>query len=138
MFFIVCASTSRSSVRVGCAGPLEAWAKMLELEESGIGKVRAFDAAGNRVMAEQLAALANAAAEAPSRQTPVAVRALVAETLCGSDMDVDARALSLHDVTQLAAALRPGAVLKVRNSGTLSPIEQASIASVMPGQVHFV
>ena len=109
---------------------------MLELEETGIGKVRAFDAAGNRILIEQLANMARASGVTP-RQDATAVKVLVAETLCGSDMDIDASAFSLHDITQLAAALRPGASLTIRNSGALSPLEQASISSVMPGQVRF-
>ena len=60
MFFIVCASTSTSSVRVGCAGPAEAQAKMLELQETGIGKVRIFDDAGKRITPEELTTLVEA------------------------------------------------------------------------------
>lgn len=62
MFIIVCASTPRSSVRIGCAGPQEAQLKMAELEAAAIGKVRAFDDSGNRITPEDLAAMLEASA----------------------------------------------------------------------------
>ena len=62
MFYIVCASTPQSSVRIGCPGPIEAQAKVVELEETGVGKVRIFDDAGNRVSEEELSNLITAAA----------------------------------------------------------------------------
>ena len=61
MFFMVCASTPTSSVRVGCPGPAAAQAKALELEATGIGKVRIFDDAGKRITLEELTLLAEAA-----------------------------------------------------------------------------
>ncbi len=57
MFIIVCASTPNSSVRIGCASPQEAQAKMVELEDAAIGKVRAFDDSGKRITTEELAAM---------------------------------------------------------------------------------
>jgi hypothetical protein len=60
MFYIVCASTEKSSVRVACAGPVEAQAKVAELEQLNIGKVRVHDHAGKRMEIEDLAALAEA------------------------------------------------------------------------------
>ena len=57
MFIIVCASTPRSSLRVGCASPQEAQAKMAELEAAAIGKVRAFDDSGKRITPGELAAM---------------------------------------------------------------------------------
>ncbi|WP_158808234.1 hypothetical protein [Beijerinckia sp. L45] len=82
---------------------------------------------------ERIAADADAGAE-PLELT---VRGLLAKALSGADIDVDGIDFSLHDITQLAAALRPGASLTVRNSDSLSPIEQTSIWTVMPGQVRF-
>lgn len=64
-------------------------------------------------------------------------RGLLVRALSGADIDVDGVIFSLHDITQLAAALRPGASLTVRNSECLTPIEQTSIWTVMPGQVRF-
>ena len=64
-------------------------------------------------------------------------RGLLVRALSGADIDVDGVVFSLHDITQLAAALRPGASLTVRNSECLTPIEQTSIWTVMPGQVRF-
>jgi hypothetical protein len=62
----------------------------------------------------------------------------LADALRGADIDVDVVELSLHDITQLAAALHPGASLTVRSSSLLSPHEQASISTVAPGQVRFL
>ena len=56
MFYIVCASTATSSLRIGCPGPVEAHEKMLELEGTGLGKVRVFDDTGNRISMQDLAA----------------------------------------------------------------------------------
>ena len=138
MFIIVCSSTDRGSVRIACAGPLETQAKMTELADARVGKVRAFDAAGNRLFPEELASLAEASRRQRATDLPrEAVNVLVAESLCGSDLDVDCAGLSLHDLSQLAASLRPGAWLTVRDSDTLPPIARASIASLMPGQVRF-
>ncbi len=74
------------------------------------------------------------------RQSAIAeptTRDLLARALSGADLDLDGVLFSLHDITQLAAALRPGASLTVRNSECLTPIEQTSIWTVMPGQVRF-
>ena len=57
MFIIVCASTPRSSVKIGCGTPAEARAKMQELEDAAIGKVRAFTAEGKRLSSDDLSAL---------------------------------------------------------------------------------
>ena len=68
MFYIVCVSTERSSVRVGCANALEAQAKVVELEGTGIGKVRVFDDAGKRIDKDELRTLA---ATTPGAETPM-------------------------------------------------------------------
>ena len=57
MFYIVCVSTERSSVRVGCANATEAQAKVAEFEDTGIGKVRIFDDAGKRIDKDELRSL---------------------------------------------------------------------------------
>ncbi len=62
---------------------------------------------------------------------------LLVRALSGADIEVDGMVLGLHEITQLAAALRPGASLTVRNSECLTPLEQTSIWTVMPGQVRF-
>ena len=72
MFYIVCVSTERSSVRIGCANPSEAQAKVVELEETGIGKVRVFDDAGKRIDKDELLNLAlntPASSDRPSETT---------------------------------------------------------------------
>ena len=63
---------------------------------------------------------------------------LVGRALRGESIAIAAVEFSLHDVTQIATALQPGASLTVYDSESLSPIEQASISSAMPGQVRFV
>ena len=62
---------------------------------------------------------------------------LLVRALSGADIEIDGMVLGLHEITQLAAALRPGASLTVRNSECLTPLEQTSIWTVMPGQVRF-
>ena len=54
MFYLVCASTERSSVRVGCQDLKAAQLKVAELEDTKIGKVRVFDDAGNRISLDEL------------------------------------------------------------------------------------
>ena len=56
MFYIVCASTDRSSVRIGCQDLEAARLKVAELEETKLGKVRVFDHAGKRIPLEDLQA----------------------------------------------------------------------------------
>ncbi len=57
MFYIVCASTDRSSVRVGCQDLEAARLKVAELEETKLGKVRVFDHAGKRISLDDLQAV---------------------------------------------------------------------------------
>lgn len=61
----------------------------------------------------------------------------LAAALSGADIAANVLELGLHDLTQLAAALRPGATFIVYNSALLSPIEQASIFSAAAGDVRF-
>ena len=63
---------------------------------------------------------------------------LVGRVLLGESIEIAAAEFNLHDMTQIATALQPGASVTVHNSESLSPIEQASISSVMLGQVRFV
>ena len=65
------------------------------------------------------------------------VRTLVTEALRGATLEVDGTLYALVDLTQMAAALQPGATLRVLNGGLLTPIERASIATAKPGQVVF-
>ena len=109
-----------------------------------LAQIPVHDAGGNSHLRQRLAAwitaLEGIAVDADSGVEPLelTVRGLLAKALSGADIDVDGIDFSLHDITQLAAALRPGASLTVRNSDSLSPIEQTSIWTVMPGQVRFV
>ena len=67
MFYIVCASTDRSSVRVGCQDLKAAQLKVAELEDTQIGKVRVFDDAGNRITLEELQSRSEADEPAAAR-----------------------------------------------------------------------
>jgi hypothetical protein len=89
-------------------------------------------------LAGWILSLESIGADAEGEGLELNVKGLLAKALSGADIDVDGIGLSLHDITQLAAALRPGASLTVRNSDSLSPIEQTSVWTVMPGQVRFV
>jgi hypothetical protein len=59
------------------------------------------------------------------------------QALSGADVVADAMTLGLHDLTQLAAAVRPNAKLIVVNSDFLSPLERACVATANPGHVVF-
>ena len=58
--FLVCASTTISSIRIGVAGPIEAQAKLLELSETWQGNVLIYDAAGTEICPDDLSEWAKA------------------------------------------------------------------------------
>jgi hypothetical protein len=72
-----------------------------------------------------------------STDDAVAFKALIATALLDRSLSVDAARFNLHELTQIAVALRPERVMTVQSAERLSPIEQAAIASASSGQVHF-
>ena len=64
-------------------------------------------------------------------------RHLMRRALAGENLNIDSASYSLHDLTQLAVALQPGADLAIRHAATMTPIERASIATVGKGRVLF-
>lgn len=69
--------------------------------------------------------------------TPEDTRRLLRRALAGEDINIDSASYSLHDLTQLAVALQPGADLAIRHASSMTPIERASIATVGKGRVLF-
>ena len=65
------------------------------------------------------------------------LKALMATALLDRDLSADAAVFSLRDLTQVAALLRPERTMTIESAELLTPIEQASIASVAPGRVCF-
>lgn len=68
---------------------------------------------------------------------PNETRNLLRRALAGDDLAVDSRQHSLHELTQMAVALQPGADLAIRNAAFMTPIERASISTVGRGRVLF-
>jgi hypothetical protein len=64
-------------------------------------------------------------------------RALTAVALSGLSLELNAKDYSLLALTQVAAALRPGSSLTVRESRLLSPLERACISAVTINAVYF-
>jgi hypothetical protein len=69
--------------------------------------------------------------------TPEDTRRLLRRALAGEHLHIDGTSYSLHDLTQLAVALQPGADLAIRHAASMSPIERASIATAGKGRVLF-
>ena len=65
-------------------------------------------------------------------------RSLLRRALAGQDLDLDASAYPLHDLTQVALMLQPQARLAIRQATHMSPLERASIASAGRGRVMFL
>ena len=63
---------------------------------------------------------------------------LVLRALTGRDVEVSGLTYSLHDLTQIALALRPPAALSIRDTASMTPLERASIATVGAGKVFFL
>lgn len=62
---------------------------------------------------------------------------MLKRALDGESFVVDREHYTLHDMTQIALALKPGAHLTIVHSALMSPIERASIASVGQGRIVF-
>jgi hypothetical protein len=65
-------------------------------------------------------------------------KTLLRRALAGESLAVDSEAHSLHELTQIAVALQPGANMAVRNADRMSPIEKASIETASKGRIVFV
>lgn len=65
-------------------------------------------------------------------------KALLRRALAGESFTVDREAYSLHDLTQIAVALRPEANLAIRNAALMSPIERSSVATAGKGRIVFL
>ena len=63
---------------------------------------------------------------------------LLRRALAGESLTLDRVTHSLHDLTQVALALREDANLAIRNADLMSPIERASVASVASGRIVFL
>ena len=63
---------------------------------------------------------------------------LLRRAIAGESLTIDGDAHSLHEMTQLAVALRKDANLAIRNARLMSPIERASVASVGHGRIVFL
>ena len=74
----------------------------------------------------------------PTMQAAISTKELVLRALTGGSVDVSGVDYSLHDLTQIALALKPEAHLAVRDAGSMTPLERASIASVGTGRVVFL
>ncbi len=66
------------------------------------------------------------------------IRALLRRAFAGESLALERDDHSLHDLTQVALALKPHATLTLRFAATMTPIERASIASVGKGRVVFL
>ena len=69
---------------------------------------------------------------------PEDTKTLTRRALAGESFTVDREPYSLHELTQVAVALRPDAAMAIRGASALTPIERASIESVSPGRVVFL
>ena len=65
-------------------------------------------------------------------------KGLLARALAGESLTLDRIIHSLHDLTQIAVALREDANLAIRNADLMSPIERASVESVGRGRIVFL
>lgn len=65
-------------------------------------------------------------------------RAMLRRALAGESLTLDRDAFTLHDLTQIAVALRENANLAIRNAGMMTPIERASVESAGRGRIVFL
>lgn len=65
------------------------------------------------------------------------MKQMLVAAINGADIAADATVVGLRDLTQLAAALRPGRTLAVSNADVLNPIARASISTAATGHVTF-
>ena len=64
--------------------------------------------------------------------------AILRRAFAGESFTLDSDHYSLHQLTQVALALRADANLAIRHAASMSPIERASIESVGRGRVVFI
>jgi hypothetical protein len=65
------------------------------------------------------------------------LKAHMAAAILGRDVAAEAGVFSLHELTQIAALVRPGRTMTVKNADSLSAIERAGIQTACPGSVSF-
>ena len=68
----------------------------------------------------------------------IPTKELVVRAMTGGSVDVSGVDYALHDLTQIALALKPDARLVVRDAEIMTPLERASIASVGIGRIVFL
>ena len=65
-------------------------------------------------------------------------KTMLRRALAGESLTLDREAFTLHDLTQIAVALRDNANLAIRNADLMSPIERASVESAGRGRIVFL
>ena len=63
---------------------------------------------------------------------------LLRRAFAGESLTIDRNDHSLHELTQIALALRPDAGLAIVHAAAMSPLERASVATVGKGRVEFL
>ena len=63
---------------------------------------------------------------------------MLRRALEGESFLLDRAICTLHELTQIAVVLHPGADLAIRHSELMTPIEKSSIATVARGRVVFL
>ena len=63
---------------------------------------------------------------------------LLRRALDGENLTLDGDRHTLHDLTQVALAMRSEATLAIVHGSHMTPLEQASVATVGKGRVTFV
>ena len=71
-------------------------------------------------------------------EIPKDTKHLLARALAGESLTLDRVIHTLHDLTQIAVALREDANLAIHNADLMSPIERASVESVGRGRIVFL
>ena len=71
-------------------------------------------------------------------QAAIPAKELILRAMTGGSVDISGFGYSLHDLTQIALALKPDAQLAIRDANDMTPLERASIASVGTGRVVFL
>ncbi len=64
--------------------------------------------------------------------------ALLRRAFAGESLTVDRTQHTLHELTQIALALRPEAGLAIKEAAAMSPLERASVACVGRGRIVFL
>lgn len=63
---------------------------------------------------------------------------LLRRAIAGESLTIDGDVHSLHEMTQIAVALREDANLAIRNARLMTPIERASVESAGRGRIVFL